>query len=207
MNSRTLILFVTLFLNVFYGRSQGDSFLEVKIISINDSSILSFCDSIIIYSNECFENPMWYKVSINFESDTFHLWGTAVQFMDSQYYVNNQYWLRNSIFLFDSNAIGVFVYSDKIFEIVSANVSERTLSLTNSTMRIPLYLSNASPVFLSKDIMFPHYYQCLGLISINDKKIKVTKKICTCNDLREKAKLKKSQKRHFKKLRQKLIQY
>lgn len=81
--------------------------------------------------------------------------------------------------MFDSKTPNVFVYSDKIFEIVTVNFPESVFILTDSTIRLPLWLSNASPVFISKDIKFPEYYQCLGLISATDKKIVIENKLCS----------------------------
>lgn len=81
--------------------------------------------------------------------------------------------------MFDSMTPNVFVYSDKIFEIVNRNFPESVFALTDSTIRLPLWLSNASPVFISKDIKFPVYYQCLGLISATDKKITIVDKRCS----------------------------
>ena len=179
MGMRRLLIFFMLLFSCWCGQSQNDSYCEARLLSVKDSSVLSFCDSIISYAQECFESPMWYKFSVNFETDTLHLFGTAVQYLDSQYYANNQYWLQNSIFMFDSLTPNVFVYSDKIFEIVNRNFPESVFALTDSTIQLPLWLSNASPVFISKDIKFPVYYQCLGLISATDKKITIVDKRCS----------------------------
>ena len=179
MEKRTRLIFVMLLFNCWCGQSQNDSSCEASLLSVKDSSVLSFCDSMIIYAQECFESPMWFKLSVNFDTDTLHLFGTAVQYLDSQYYANNLYWLQNSIFVFDSKSPNVFVYSGKIFEIVTRNFPESVFSPTDSTIRLPLWLSNASPVFLNKDIKFPHYYQCLGLISATDKKIAISDKRCS----------------------------
>lgn len=198
MSKKFPLFIVTLIFYWMCGYAQNNSDFEAKIISVNETSIFSFCDSIITYADECFESSVWFKIVVDYEADTLHLWSTAVQFLDSQYYADNQYWLRNSIFMIDSNTTGVFVYSDMIFEIVANNVPETTFSLTDTTMRIPRFLKNASPVFISEDIMFPQYYQCLGLISIDDKKINITQKRCTCNNSREK---RKNVKRDFSKKR------
>lgn len=187
MSHRTIVV-VILFFYIMCGHAQNNSCFEARLLSVHDSSILSFCDSIIKNANECFESPMWYKLSVDFDTDTLHLFGTGVQFMDSQFYTNNLHWLRNSVFQFDSNSTGVFVYSDKIFEIAATNISESMISITDSTIMIPRYLRHTSPVFISRDIKFPHYYQCIGIISIKDKEINVIKKICTCDGFRKKRK-------------------
>lgn len=179
MGKRTRLVLVILLFGCWCGQSQNDSYCEARLLSVKDSSVLSFCDSIISYAQECIESPMWYKLSVNFDADMVRFFGTAVQYLDSQYYANNLYWLQNSIFMFDSKTPNVFVYSDKIFEIVTVNFPESVFILTDSTIRLPLWLSNASPVFISKDIKFPEYYQCLGLISATDKKIVIENKLCS----------------------------
>lgn len=179
MEKRMRLIFVMLLFSCWHGQSQNNAYCEARLLTVKDSSVLSFCDSVIIFSQECFESPMWYKFSVNFETDTLHLLGTAVQYLDSQYHANNLYWLQNSIFMFDSMTPNVFVYSDRIFEIVNRNFPESVFALTDSTIRLPLWLSNASPVFISKDIKFSVYYQCLGLISATDKKITIVNKRCS----------------------------
>lgn len=78
MGKRTRLVLVILLFGCWCGQSQNDSYCEARLLSVKDSSVLSFCDSIISYAQECIESPMWYKLSVNFDTDT-------VRFLEQQF--------------------------------------------------------------------------------------------------------------------------
>lgn len=75
MGKRTRLIFVMLLFSCWHGQSQNNAYCEARLLTVKDSSVLSFCDSVIIFAQECFESPMWYKFSVNFETDTLLLLG------------------------------------------------------------------------------------------------------------------------------------
>lgn len=172
-----LVLWGVVINNAFSQETQKEcSLLEKNMYDLKCHSMQSFCDTVIFYSNLYFENPIWFKMSIQGALDDLIVLCTTVQCVDSGYVLNNWRWFNNSVFNHSSSSFGVFYYKGYLFEFgfdlsTSASTIETLFTKSDSIVTLEPWCQLAKPKYISRKIRFPHYCQCLGMLNLKENKM------------------------------------
>lgn len=209
MKDKTFVLGVTLLMirlltpqtTMSQEAPKTNFIVEKHMYNVECDGIKSFCDTMIDYSIDYFNTPIWYKMSIAGELNELSILCTSVQYFDSTYVHKNSQWIENSIFVFSHFSYGFFCYRGYLFEfdlsipVDYATSADKLFSKSDSVMTLIPWDSSAKPEWLSKKNKFPHYCQLSGTLNLKENKVFVEKKISTF-DIGKKIKKRKTAKHH-----------
>lgn len=172
---KKIVLFILFFINFFFATSQTNAFVKKQLLVTEKNEILSFCDSIIQYTNSCLDVPLWFKIKVQYSNDSLFLWVIANQYLDSISYEINH---NDELFSFSDSLTGLFIFSDYYFEITTEDLIEDIFHKTDSLIIVKKWTDQSYPIL---HYNMPFYCQYYGVISLRTHDITIPQKLIPCN--------------------------